>query len=381
MSHPSVTRTPVGTTPEGTDIACWTLDSGSGVRAEVLEYGGILRRLEVPDLAGRADPVVLGLGSLASYARDTAYLGALIGRYANRIAHGRFTLDGVVHRVPVSDRGHALHGGPDGFHRRVWRAAPVTGADAAAIRLDLHSPDGDMGFPGALDVTAVYTLDRSGTLRLDFTARTDRATPVNLTHHAYFNLGGVGSGDVLSHSLAVEADAYLPVDADAIPLGPPAPVERTVFDLRRPLSIGEHFAAADPQLAQAGGYDHCWVLTAPSAPGRLRRAATLAEPRSGRRMEVWTTEPGLQVYTGNALDGSQPGPDGRPHVRHSAVCLETQHFPDSPNRPQYPDTVLHPGEVRRSTTEFRFPHLSPASTPSPLSQATASPAAGPGERG
>ncbi|MEU5384776.1 aldose epimerase family protein [Kitasatospora cineracea] len=348
---PSVHRCPFGVLPDGTPVDRWTLDAGTGVRAEVLDLGGILHRLEVPDPDGRTASVVLGHPDPAGYAADTAYLGALIGRYANRIAHGGFRLDGRVHRVPAADRGHALHGGPDGFHRRHWRATARPGPDAAALRLDLDSPHGDMGFPGRLRVTAVYTLDRHGTLRLDWTARADRPTPVNLTQHAYFRLSGPGGGSVLAHRLAVDADAYLPVDPTAVPLpGPPAPTAGTPFDLREPHPIGERLALPHPQLRAAGGYDHCWVLTSPPAPGALRRAARLDDPAGGRRMEVWTTEPGLQVYTGNGLDG-------RPHPRHAGICLETQHFPDSPNRPDYPDTVLHPGTVRRSTTEFRFPHL------------------------
>ncbi|SEL17377.1 aldose epimerase family protein [Streptacidiphilus jiangxiensis] len=358
MPQPRLTRAPFGALPDGTTVARWTLDSGTGVRAEVLEYGGVLHRLEVPDLSGRADSVVLGLADLAAYRADSAYLGALVGRYANRIAHGQFTLDGRAHQVPVNDRGHALHGGPDGFNRRVWRATPRPGPYAAALRLDLRSPDGDMGFPGTLDVTAVYTLDRHGTLRLELTSRTDRATPVNLTHHAYFHLGGPGRGDVLAHRLAVDADTYLPVNAEAIPLGEFATIAGTAFDFRSPRPVGECLDADDPQLLAAGGYDHCFVLTPPPAPGALRRAARLHEPRSGRRLEVWTTEPGLQVYSGNALDGSLRGPDGKRHERHAALCLETQQFPDAPNRPWYPDPVLRPGTSRRSTTEFRFPHLS-----------------------
>ncbi|RAG81431.1 galactose-1-epimerase [Streptacidiphilus pinicola] len=358
MPQPRLTRAPFGTLPDGAPVARWTLDSGSGVRAEVLEYGGVLHRLEVPDRSGRAETVVLGLADLAAYRADTAYLGALVGRYANRLAHGRFTLDGRTHQVPVNDRGHALHGGPDGFHRRLWRAVPLPGP-TAGLRLSLRSRDGDMGFPGTLDVTADYTLDRHGTLRLELTARTDRATPVNLTYHAYFHLGldGGGRGDVLAHRLAVDADAYLPVDAEAIPLGVPAPTAGTPFDFRTPHELGERIDEVHPQLVAAGGYDHCFVLP-PARVGVLRRAARLHEPGSGRRMEVWTTEPGLQVYTGNALDGSLRGPDGKRHERHAALCLETQQFPDAPNRPDFPDPVLRPGAVRRSTTEFRFPHLS-----------------------
>ncbi|MBF9066943.1 aldose epimerase family protein [Streptacidiphilus fuscans] len=356
-ASPSLAHSAFGATPDGTLVTRWTLDSGTGVRAQILDFGGILHRLEVPDTIGRTECVVLGLPELTDYTGENPFLGALVGRYANRIAHGRFLLDGAPQQVAVNDRGHALHGGPDGFHRRVWHAEPHPRDDAAALRLHLHSPDGDMGFPGALDVTAEYTLDQAGTLRLDFTARTSRATPVNLTHHAYFNLAGAGSGDVLAHLLTVDADRYLPVTAQAIPLGPTSPTAGTPFDFTTPHPIGARIGDTHRQLRDAGGYDHCWVLREPPSPGALRRAAHLADPDSGRRMEVWTAEPGVQIYTGNQLDGSLSGPSGKPYEQHAGVCLETQHFPDSPNQPSYPDTVLRPGEELRSTTEFRFPHL------------------------
>ncbi|WP_202232235.1 aldose epimerase family protein [Actinacidiphila reveromycinica] len=360
----SLRRSPFGTAPGGDAVGCWTLDSGAGVRAEVLDYGATLRALSVPDAAGRAGDVVLGLPSLADYTAEHPYLGAVVGRYANRIAHGRFTLDGREHQVPVNDRGHALHGGPDGFHRRVWRAAPAddNGPASAALRLTLHSPDGDMGFPGALDVEVVYRLTPAGTLSIDYRARSDRATHVNLTNHAYFNLAGAGSGDVLGHTLRLHAAGYLPVTAQAVPLGPVEPTAGTAFDFGRPRAIGERIGEPDRQLTDAGGYDHCWVLDAADPAGQPRPAARLSDPGSGRCLEVWTTEPGIQVYTGNALDGSLAGPAGRPYTRHGAVCLETQHYPDAPNRPGYPATVLRPGAFYRSRTEFRFPHLGAPST-------------------
>jgi aldose 1-epimerase len=365
MPRATLTGTPFGTAPGGRPVHRWRLDSGTGVTADVLTFGGVLHSLRVPDPAGRSADIVLGLPTLAAYAAPgQPFLGALVGRYANRLAHGRFTLDGHPHQVPATDRGHALHGGPEGFHRRVWQAAadPDAGPELAALRLELHSPDGEMGFPGALDARVTYTLDAEGTLALEHRARADRATVVNLTNHAYFNLAGAGSGDVLGHTLALDSGAYLPVTAEAIPLGPPVPTAGTPFDFREPHPIGERITADDGQLADAGGYDHCWVLDpAPQrAAGGLRRAARLADPAAGRRMEVWTTEPGIQVYTGNALDGSLAGPDGKPFERHGAVCLETQHFPDAPNRPQYPSTVLRPGQEYRSRTEFRFPHLKEA---------------------
>ncbi|MEU5984537.1 aldose epimerase family protein [Streptomyces sp. NPDC047434] len=355
MPRPTIGHRPFGTASSGHDVDLWRLESRSGVYAEILTYGGILHTLGVPDTRGRTDSVVLSLPSLDQYAEKSPYLGALIGRYANRIAHGRFVLDGAAHQVPVNDRGHALHGGPEGFDTKVWRATPLTGGDTAALRLDLHSPHGDMGFPGALDVTATYTLDAAGTLSLECTATTDRATVVSLSNHAYFNLAA--HGDVLGHTLQVDGSAYLPVDTEGIPLGPLAEVAGTPFDLRSPRPLGERVLAdGDAQIRRAGGFDHCWALSG-RGTGRLRRAARLAAPAEARVMEVWTTAPGVQVYTANQLDGSLTDATGRPLERHGAVCLETQHFPDAPNRADYPSSVLRPGTTDRRRTEFRFPHL------------------------
>ncbi|MFI1439661.1 aldose epimerase family protein [Streptomyces fructofermentans] len=353
MPRPTVQHRPFGTTPGGEEVGLWRLESGAGVHAEILTYGGILHALGVPDTAGSTASVVHSLPSVEQYAEKSPYLGALVGRYANRIAHGRFVLDGVVHRVPVNDRGHALHGGPEGFDTKVWDATPVEDGDTAAVRLALHSPDGDMGFPGALDVTVTYALDAAGTLSLAYRARTDRATVVNLSNHAYFNLAG--STDIRDHTLRVDLPGYLPVDADGIPLGLVADVAGTPFDLTSPRVLAERLGSADPQVEAVGGFDHCWVGAA--AAGTLRRAARLAAPRESRVMEVWTTLPGLQVYTANQLDGSLTDAHGRPLERHSAVCLETQHLPDAPNRPGFPSAVLRPGTDLRSRTEFRFPHL------------------------
>ncbi|MFJ9140314.1 aldose epimerase family protein [Streptomyces griseus] len=350
---PTVHRKPFGRAHGQSETELWTLDSGTGVRAEILTYGGVLHSLTVPDTAGEPGPVVRSLPALDDYTDKNPYFGAVVGRYANRIAHGRFTLDGTTHHIPANDRGHALHGGPDGFHTKIWQAAGHRTDTAAVLRLTLHSPDGDMGFPGALDVSATYTLDTTGTLAVDYTAVTDRPTVVNLTNHAYLNLG---DDDILGHTLQVDADAYLPIDADSIPEGPPAPVTATPFDLTAPHRIGERLDHSDAQLERAGGFDHCWVLR-PAAPGALRRAARLTAPGDRRTLELWTTEPGLQVYTANQLDGAFTDGTGRRHQRHGSLCLETQHLPDSPNRPGHPSTVLRPGETLRSRTEWRFPHL------------------------
>ncbi|SHL39125.1 aldose epimerase family protein [Actinacidiphila paucisporea] len=365
MPAPVPHRSPFGHAPDGRPVECWRLESAAGVTAEVLTYGGTLHALHVPDTAGRRASVVLSLPDVPAYA-GSPYFGALVGRYANRIGAARFLLDGRLHRLPANDRGHTLHGGPDGFHHRLWHATPLPGA----LRLDLHSPDGDMGFPGALDVTATYALDADGTLALSFEARTDRATVVNLTNHAYFDLAGVGggataahsvprdpSGGILRHMLSIDADSFLPVSTESIPWGPEQRVAGTPFDFTTARPLGDGLRAPDPQVKAADGYDHCWVLRPPAEPAVPRTAAVLHDPGSGRTLEVRTTEPGIQVYTANLLDGSLTGPDGRGYGPHDAVCLETQHLPDSPNRPEYPSTVLRPGEVLRSRTEFRFPHL------------------------
>ncbi|MFJ2635378.1 aldose epimerase family protein [Streptomyces sp. NPDC087422] len=370
MPRPTPLSEPFGTTPDGWRVERWRLSSAAGVSAEILTYGGVLHALHVPDPTGRPANVVLSLPDLAAYASDTPYFGALVGRYANRISEARFTLNGRHYRLPDNDGGHNLHGGPEGFDSRVWRAEPLPGA----LRLTLHSPDGDMGFPGAMDVTVTYVLDDDGTLSLDFEARSDRPTVVNLTNHAYFNLGGseardgaeaasrIAGGDVLRHTLYVDADRFLPATPESIPWGPEQAVEGTPFDLNEPRPLGDGVRDADPQIKTAGGYDHCFVLRGNSggtgeAVGEPRVAAVLSDPDSGRVMEVRTTQPAIQVYTANKLDGSLTGPDGRTYHAHDAVCLETQHLPDSPNHPEYPSTELRPDEVFRSRTEFRFPHL------------------------
>ncbi|MFF9687880.1 aldose epimerase family protein [Streptomyces sp. NPDC014623] len=352
MPRPTVHRTPFGSV-QGAPADLWTLDSGTGVHAGILTYGASLHHLTVPDTTGATSSVVRSLATLDDYTAKHPYFGAVVGRYANRIAHGRFVLDGSEHHIPANDRGHALHGGPDGFHTKVWEATAGRTGDSVSVQLTLHSPDGDMGFPGALDTTVTYTLDTAGTLAVDYASVTDRPTVVNLTNHAYFDLAG--HEDVLGHHLEVDAGTYLPVDDDGIPLGAPAEVRGTPFDLTTPRVIGKCLGTENGQLRAAGGFDHCWVLR--DADGCLRRAARLTAPDATRVLEVWTTEPGIQVYTANQLDGSFTDGAGRRHERHGSICLETQHLPDSPNRPDLPSTVLRPGETARSRTELRFPHL------------------------
>ncbi|WP_049573589.1 aldose epimerase family protein [Nonomuraea sp. SBT364] len=309
-----------GTLPSGEPVERHELSSGR-LRAAVLSYGAILQTLEVSGVN-----VVLGLPALDDYLTRSRYFGAVVGRYGNRIAGGRFTLDGTEHTLPVNNGPNSLHGGTDGFDRRVWTVADVTGS---FITLTLTSPDGDQGYPGTLTASLTYTLDGDA-LRLDYAAETDAPTVLNLTNHSYFNLAG--GGDVLGHVVRIAADHYLPVDEHKIPTGEHAPVKGTVFDFTTPHAVGERFA---------GGYDHCYVLD-----GDI----TVVEPLSGRTMEVTTTEPGVQFYAGGMLDGV-----ATPYGPHAGLCLETQHFPDSPNQPAFPTTVLRPGERHASSTTYRFP--------------------------
>ncbi|MGW2401054.1 aldose epimerase family protein [Kitasatospora sp. NPDC001664] len=348
----TIHRYPAGELPDGRGIDRWVFGTPGGVTAEVLSLGARLQSLHAPDRAGQRANVVLGGSSVAELLCEAAYFGATVGRYGNRIAGGELPLDGVVHRLATQSTGHTLHGGPDGFATRLWHGEELRVGQRTGVRLSLHSPAGDQGFPGALDVTVTYLLDRDGELTITYRAETDAPTVVNLTNHAYFNLGGEGSGPVLDHLLRVEADAYLPVDKTLIPLGAPEPVEGLPFDLTTAAGLGGRISAPHPQLWLAGdGFDHTWVLR--PGPG-LRLAATLHHPASGRRLDCLTTEPGIQVYTGNHFDGSLTGPGGTRYRAYAGIALETQHFPDSPHVPDYPSTVLRPGEVYESTTAYRF---------------------------
>lgn len=326
----------------------FTLDNGAGLSLTALDLGGCVTSLKVPDRQGRLADVVLGLSAPADYARPHPHLGAIVGRYANRIAGASFTLDGRTHRLPANNGANTLHGGPAGFARRTWDVEPLPRAadGSVTLLLRLASEDGDQGFPGRLDVEVRYTLTPRMEWRIAYRARCDRPTVVNLSQHAYFNLAG--GGDILGHRLAIAAQSYCAVDEALIPTQV-APVAGTPFDFRAPAAIGARLGEPHPQLLRARGYDHNWVLDGQG----LRVVARLEDPASGRAMEVATTEPGLQFYSGNFLDGSLAGRDG-PLVRHAGLCLETQHFPDSPHRPDFPSTVLRPGETFASTTVYRF---------------------------
>ncbi len=338
-----------GRTADGDEVRRHTLARGA-FRVRVIEFGAVITSIETPDRQGRSANVVLGLPDLRGYETVSPSFGAVVGRFANRIAGGRFTLDGTEYRLLTNDRGSTLHGGPGNFGLRLWQARE---ADETGLTLVRRSPNGEEGFPGNLDVEVRYGIPEEGVLRLTMRAFTDRPTPVNLTNHSYFNLAGEGSGDVLGHRLRLEADAFLPTDPAQLPTGEIRPVAGTPFDFRTERPIGEGIRTGDPQIVAGKGYDHAFVLRG-AEEGRLRLAAACHEPVGGRRLEVWTTQPSLQLYTGNTLDGTLVGPSGRTYRAGDAVCFETQGYPDAPNHPNFPSAILRPGQVFEAVTEFRF---------------------------
>ncbi|MGR6967846.1 aldose epimerase family protein [Geodermatophilus sp. URMC 61] len=359
---PSTTVEPFGATPDGTAVERWTLSNGD-TTMRVLTFGGVIQTLEVPDADGQVENVVLGYPDLEGYyTQGDPYFGALIGRYGNRIAGGRFTLDGQTYQLPLNDGPNTLHGGPGGFSERVWTATDVSDADVAALQLQLVSEDGDQGFPGTLTTTVTYRLDAESRLTVHYEATTDAPTVVNLTQHTYWNLAGEGSGDVYDHELQLNASGFTPVDETLIPTGEIAPVEGTPFDFRGPTPIGARIRVADQQLLYGQGYDHNWVLDrgddgareGSDAEDALEEAAVLHDPASGRTLTISTTEPGIQFYSGNFLNGTLVGTGGGVYRQGDGLALETQHFPDSPNQPDFPSTVLRPGEVYDSTTVFEL---------------------------
>jgi aldose 1-epimerase len=345
-----------GRLADGREARLFTLDNGRGLVAEVTNFGGIIVRLLVPDRAGRAADVVLGVDSAGEFEAKAAGFNSVIGRYANRIAGGRFTLDGQTYQLETNSSSGGvpvhIHGGRQGFNRRLWTATTTVRDGLPAVRLSLTSPDGDQGYPGNLQVEVLYSVTADGALRLDYTATTDRPTPLNLTNHAYFNLKGEGEGDILDHELTLRAARYTPVSPALIPTGELAPVAGTPFDFTRPRRIGERITADHPQMAIGRGYDHNFVLDhRGDAPGL---AALVHERASGRVLEVLTTEPGVQLFTANHFSGRLVGKSGRAYPRYGGFCLETQHYPDSPNQAAFPSTILRPGQTFRSTTLFRF---------------------------
>jgi aldose 1-epimerase len=351
---PNVTRAMSAAALNGTPIEVFTLTNSHGVELQAITYGGIITSLKVPDRSGRVVDVVLGFDSPDSYLKDPPppFFGALIGRYGNRIAKGTFTLDGTVYTLATNNSPNHLHGGNKGFDKVMWAGDTRQTGDGASVVFTRTSPDGEEGYPGTLQARVTYTLTDRNELVVDYQAKTDKATPVNLTQHSYFNLAGAGSGDILGHELLINADRYTPVDATLIPTGELASVAGTPFDFRKATPIGARIGEDHPQLKNGKGYDHNWVLNRTGVG--LQLAARLTDPSSGRTLEIRTTEPGLQFYSGNFLDGTITGKGGHKYAFRSGLCLETQHFPDSPNHSNFPSTILRPGQSYDSKTVFAF---------------------------
>jgi aldose 1-epimerase len=352
-SHPTAalpTHQPFGQTKEGVPIDIYTLTNSKGVEARICNYGGVVVSLKVPDRNGHLGDVVLGFDKFDGYLTPPPYFGALIGRYGNRIAKGKFTLDGHQYTLATNNVPNALHGGIKGFDKVVWTAKPLVTPQGAALELTYLSKDGEEGYPGNLSVKATYTLTEDNALKLEFVATTDKDTVVNLTHHSYFNLAGKGT--ILDHVVMIPADRFTPVDSTLIPTGELKPVEGTPFDFRTATSIGARIGQNDEQLKFGLGYDHNWVINKPM--GKLGLMAKVTEPTTGRVMEVWSDEPGLQFYSGNFLDGTLTGKNGQVYQLRSGFCMEPQHYPDSPNHPQFPSTELKPGQTFKNTIMYRF---------------------------
>ena len=352
-SQSKIQKRAFGTADGGLAVDLYVLRNKSGMEVSITNYGGAVVSLKVPDRAGKFADVVLGYDDAQGYVADKAYFGGIIGRYANRIAHGKFTLGGANYSVPKNDGENALHGGLKGFNKRVWTAKDVSKNGAQALELSYHSQDGEEGYPGNLTAKVVYTLTDNNELKIEYLASTDKDTVVNLTNHSYFNLAGQGSGDILSQRLTIHAQEFSPVDATLIPTAEPRSVRGTPFDFSQAETIGARINQDDQQLKFGHGYDHNWILN-PNGEHKLSLAAEVYEPQSGRDLEVWTTEPGVQFYSGNFLDGTIHGKEGKVYGHRSGLCLETQHFPDSPNHPAFPSTVLKPGQTFHSTTVYKF---------------------------
>lgn len=349
VTKATVTRAPYGNLPDGTAVESFTLTNAAGDSVTAITYGGLITSINVRDRNGKRDDVVLGHDTLADYLKDGSYFGAVVGRYANRIGGAQFTIDGQTYKLAANDGTNSLHGGIKGFDKAVWKAQPIEAADSAGVVLTHVSPDGDEGFPGTLSVSVTYTFNDKGELAIDYEATTDKPTVFNPTQHTYFNLGGDGSGDVLAHELTINADKYTPVDANLIPTGELASVEGTPLDFRTPTPIGARIS--HDMLKRAMGYDNNFVIN--RTGDGLVLAARVVDPKSGRTMEVHTTEPGVQLYTANHQNGNV-GKSGHVYNQYHAFCLETEHYPDSPNKPSFPSTLLRPGETFKSRTVYAF---------------------------
>ena len=348
----NIARQSFGKMADGTPVDLYTLTNANGVQVKISNYGGVVVSLVVPDRDGTFEDVVLGFDTLPDYVEKSLYFGCIVGRYANRIAKGRFTLDGVEHTLAQNDGENHLHGGIRGFDKVVWNATPVERDDVVGVELAYLSEDGEEGYPGNLSAKVVYSLTNDDALEIEYSATTDRPTVVNLTNHSYFNLAGQVSRDILGHEVTIYADRFTPVDGTLIPTGELRSVEGTPLDFRDSIAIGARIEQDDEQLRYGNGYDLNWVLDNPE--GSLKLAARVYEPTTGRIMEVHTTEPGIQFYSGNFLDGTITGKGGIVYQRRFGLCLEAQHFPDSPNKPDFPPVVLRPGEEYRQTTVYKF---------------------------
>jgi aldose 1-epimerase len=353
---PGGESTAFGTLANGESARLFTLRNAHGIEVQLTNYGGIITSLKTPDRAGRFSDIVLGYDNLAGYVANSPYFGAIVGRYANRIARGHFTLDGATYTLAVNNGPNSLHGGLRGFDKVIWRARPFQNSEGQSVALDYTSADGEEGYPGTVHTTVTYTLTPDDRLIVDYQATTDKATPINLSQHSYWNLAGNASRDILGHVLTINADATTPVDSTLIPTGEIAPVDGTPFDFRTPTAIGARIEQRqNTQIRYGNGYDHNWVLNrGGAASDALVLAARVVEPTSGRTMEISTTEPGLQFYSGNFLDGTITGKGGAVYKFRYGLALETQHFPDSPNHPNFPSTILRPGQEYRSRTVFKF---------------------------
>ena len=348
----AIVRSDWGKLPDGTPLALYTLRNKQGMEIRVSNYGGIITHWMAPDRSGKLADIVLGYDSIGGYLKETPYFGAIVGRYGNRIAKGKFSLEGKIYKLAINNIGNHLHGGLKGFDKVVWQVEPLDSAQT--LRLTYRSRDGEEGYPGNLDVTVLYKLTDDNTLHISYEARTDQPTVVNLTQHTYFNLTGGVKSDILAHEVMLNADRFVPVDKTLIPTGELRPVKGTVFDFTQPTAVGQRINdPKDEQIKFGGGYDHCWVLNKTAAAG-LQSAATVYEPTSGRTLEVLTTEPAVQFYAGNFLDGKITGKNGVVYQKRYGLCLETEHYPDSPNQPAFPTTVLRPGEVYKTETVYRL---------------------------
>ena len=349
-----VTKESFGTLPDGRTVDAYTLVNARGLAVKAITYGGIITSIRTPDRNGKLGDIVLGYDDLAGYLKASPYFGAIVGRYANRIANARFTLDGRTYHLPANDGKNSLHGGTTGFDKVLWDAAPLQEPGVVGLVLTHTSPAGDQGYPGTLKASVTYRLTDDDRLIIDYEATTDAATPVNLTQHSYFNLAGEGSGDILGEWLTIYADSFTPIDSTLIPTGKIASVDATPFDFRSATPIGARINANDEQLVRGHGYDHNFVLNGSPSLDHLVHAASVFDPGSRRTLDVYTSQPGLQFYSGNFLDGTITGKSGHVYNRRAAFCLETQHFPDSPNERGFPSTILKPGETYRSRTIFAF---------------------------